>query len=82
MIRLEFGSGNLTKEIRINPRRSWMKLLARTRSMFSKGPFTLRGRSGEESDWYLQQFYKLLKAGLIQEVENGENCQTDLCQSG
>jgi len=54
MIRLEFGSGNLTKEIRINPRRSCINLLARIRSVLSKGPFTLRGRSGEESEWYLQ----------------------------
>ncbi len=54
-IRFELGSGDRDKlrVVTINPKRTWMRFVARLRaSLFSKGPSTIYSRGGEDGALY------------------------------
>ena len=54
-IRFEIGSGSRDKlrVVSINPKQTWLRVMARIRAtLFSKGPFTIYSRGGEDSYIY------------------------------
>lgn len=53
MIRIEFGSGEMTSTYSINPRRAWMRFVARLRRILSSTKtFELKSRTGEDAWLY------------------------------